>query len=173
VKPGKIVSITEGAIHRLTQGGYWIAGVVLFSLMLLVPADVIGRYVFSKPIPGANEIEESIMVLLVFFGLAYCTLKKGHVSVELLVSRLSEQTQAILDSLTSFASAGIFALIAWRTSILGWHEVVTSTEAGLVLGIPYGPFMLLAAVGSALLCFEMLIHFSHHLAQLTGRRLDK
>ena len=174
MKASKIGSVTEAAIHGLTKGGYWVAGGLLFLLMLLVTADVIGRYVLSSPITGAADVEESMLVLLVFFSLAYCTLKRGHITVELVVSRLSERTQAILDSITSFASVTIFALIVWRMSIAGWHQVVSSSPViSLVLGIPYGPFILLAAIGSALVCFELLIHFSHRLAQLTGRMLNK
>ena len=174
MKPSKIGSITERGIHGLTQGGYWVSGIVLILLMLLVAADVIGRYVFSSPITGAMEIDELMMVLLVFLALAYCTLEKGHISVELVISRLSGRNQAILDCITSFISAAMIAIIAWQLGSWGWHQLLSSSgRLTLLLTIPQAPFILVASLGCLLMCLELLIGSFRSLARAASREIKK
>ena len=48
------------------------AGVgILMVMMSLTVVDVFLRFVFNKPIVGAYEMSEFMMVILVFFALAY------------------------------------------------------------------------------------------------------
>jgi TRAP-type C4-dicarboxylate transport system permease small subunit len=174
MKPGKIFGLTERGIHGLTKVGSRVAAAALFLMMLLVAADVIGRYVFSKPIKGAMEIDELMMVLVVFLVLAYCTLEKGHIRVELLLAHLSRRTQAILDSFTYLSSLGIVALFVWQMGMLGWQELFSPTgNVSLLLAIPEAPLLLLAAICCVLLCFELIIAFLQSLAQVSSRQVDK
>jgi TRAP-type C4-dicarboxylate transport system permease small subunit len=136
-------------------------------MMLLVAADVIGRYVFNSPIYGAMEMGELMMVILVFLGMSYCTLERAHVRVELLVSRFSERTQVILDIIMSIASAAIFALIVWQMGMQGWQGLFSpSGRITLLLGLKEAPFLLIAAIGSLLMCLELLVHSFHSLAKV-------
>lgn len=143
---------------------------MLFLMMLLVAADVIGRYVFNSPIYGAMEIGELMMVILVFLGMSYCTLERAHVRVELLVSRFSERTQVILDIIMSIASAAIFALIVWQMGMQGWQGLFSpSGRITLLLGLKEAPFLLIAAIGGLLMCLELLVHSFHSLAKVVSR----
>ena len=63
--------------------GYF-AAVVLFCLMMLTCVDVVGRYFFSKPVPGGFEITEMLLAALIFAGLPLVTLRDDHVTVDLL-----------------------------------------------------------------------------------------
>lgn len=54
----------------------------LFVLTFLVTSDVIGRYIFMRPIKGTEDISEIIMVLTVFLSLGLTQYVKGHVSIE-------------------------------------------------------------------------------------------
>ena len=68
-------------------------------LMLIMAVDAALRYIFSAPITGAMEIVEFALVTLVFTGMAYTALKKGHVRVDILYRRLQPKTRAVLDSI--------------------------------------------------------------------------
>ena len=59
-----------------SEAGAWLdralgaaAAVLLFGLMGLTTADVIGRYVINSPLRGAFEITELLLLTLVFAGL--------------------------------------------------------------------------------------------------------
>ncbi len=54
---------------------------ILFMMMLLTVADVIGRYFFNFPIAGTFELTEVMLSLLVFFSIAYTQIHKGHIAL--------------------------------------------------------------------------------------------
>jgi TRAP-type C4-dicarboxylate transport system permease small subunit len=174
MKLSKIGSTTERGTLWLASGGKQIAAVILFLMMLLVAVDVAARYLFNNPIYGAMEIEELMMVFVVFLSLAYCTLAKGQIVVDLVVSRVSQRLRTILDTITSFASAGIVALIVWRMGLRGWQELLSpSGQISTLLNVPLAPFILLATIGTVLLCLVLLMNCLHSLAQVMGKKENK
>ena len=62
----------DSAIVRSTNAAVTasavVAGVVLFALMLLTTADVIGRYFFNAPITGVVDLTEFSVLLMTFLG---------------------------------------------------------------------------------------------------------
>jgi TRAP-type C4-dicarboxylate transport system permease small subunit len=82
---GSTISLTGSVISRATGLVYIIAEVVMVSMMLLVAAEVFLRYFFNSPILGTTEIIEFMMVVLVFFGLAYTQTRKGHIGVDVVI----------------------------------------------------------------------------------------
>jgi TRAP-type C4-dicarboxylate transport system permease small subunit len=137
--------------------------IALFLMMLLVAVDVTGRYVFSKPIKGALEIDELMMVIVAFLAFAYCTYRKGHIMVELVLYRLSRRTQAIMNGFTSLISAFIVGLAAWQMGIYGYNELFSLTgQVTLLLSIPIAPFFLISAFAFALMLVELLFNSYHY-----------
>ncbi len=63
--------------------GYF-AALVLFGLMALTCADVVGRYFLGMPISGAFEMTEMLLASLIFAGLPLVTLRNDHITVDLL-----------------------------------------------------------------------------------------
>lgn len=57
---------------------------VLFYLMALRCVDVVGRYGFNAPVPGASELTGLGLSLLIFGALPIVTARSEHVSVSLL-----------------------------------------------------------------------------------------
>lgn len=153
----RVVRPLGGALHSVGIG-------VLVVMMFLTASDVTLRYVFNRPIAGAFDLTEYMMAIVVAFGLAYCAVKKGHVKVDLVVSRLPQRAQAIIDSITGFLSLGLFSLITWQCCLhikVQFAEGVSST----VLHIPAFPFVAVVALGSALLTLVLLTDFLDFLSQ--------
>lgn len=146
------------------KGVNFIAAGVLVAMMILTGADVTLRYVLNKPVPGSWEITEYMMPIVVALGLAYCALERGHVRVDLVVSRLSEHAQAVMNSLASLIFLGIFILITWQ-SVLRAREMIEIGITSHTLYIPVAPFVLVVTVGSAVLCLVLLREFIGYLCQ--------
>jgi hypothetical protein len=71
------------------EAGAWLdralgaaAAVLLFGLMMLTTADVIGRYIFNWPLRGAFEITELLMLALIFAGLPLASRTDEHVTLD-------------------------------------------------------------------------------------------
>ena len=63
-----------------------LAALVLFAMMTLTCADVIGRYFFSQPIFGGFELTEMLLAAMIFLGLPLVTLRNEHITVDVLDS---------------------------------------------------------------------------------------
>ncbi|MCD6674696.1 MAG: TRAP transporter small permease [Burkholderiaceae bacterium] len=60
------------------------SAVPLFALMCLTVADVVGRYVFGKPLPGGFELTEMLLAVAVFASLPLVELREEHIAIDLL-----------------------------------------------------------------------------------------
>jgi tripartite ATP-independent transporter DctM subunit len=133
------------------------AGVVLI-MVLLMTVNVIFRYLLASPFRGAVELEEFFQVGVVFFGLAYTAIKKGHVRVDFIVARLSPRIQEVINAVGLLISVGLTVLMAWRTAIwayTNWSQQNTS----ILLRIPVHWFVCLAAIGLLLFFLVLLMEF--------------
>ncbi len=83
----------------------YIALALLVFSWLTVCADVVLRYFFSRPIPWSTEVTEYILLQITFLGTAWLLRREGHVIVDVVISRLSERNQSLLNSITSIIAA--------------------------------------------------------------------
>jgi C4-dicarboxylate transporter DctM subunit len=83
--------------------------------VVLVTVHVLSRALFKKPLMGTVELEELMIVILVFLGMANTQVKGMHISVDFLTSRLSERTQNILSVAMSLLSLLLFFALSWQS----------------------------------------------------------
>ena len=143
-------------INSLSRIMNIIACGVLSAMMLLTVSDVFLRYFFRRPIIGATEITENMMVCLAFFALAWCAARQGHLKVDLVISIFSPRVQAVFDTLTGLAGLVMVALITWRNFV----EAIAIKELNIVsslIRIPAFPFYYVIALGCAVLCLVMAV----------------
>jgi TRAP-type C4-dicarboxylate transport system permease small subunit len=166
-------SAVERGLTEVLDKIRWPGAITLFLMALLTTADVIGRYIFLKPILGNSEIQQVMMVTIIFLGLGYCTIKARHANADIVISHLSERLKAILGSITWFLSAAIFGLISWQVTQWGWSEVLSPTRVSQLLLIRHGPFIMVAAFGCIAICLGSLVNFFHSFDQLRAREVNK
>ena len=158
----------EKSIRTIAIIAGGVSATTLFLMMSLTFCDVIGRYLLNKPIEGASDITELMMVLIVFLAMAYTQICKGHVQVDLLFVRMPKRIQAILETVYSIFSAGILILISWRLAIRSWNAILNpAQEESDTIGIPYSPFLIMAAFGCfvffCVVCADIYRSFSRSL----------
>lgn len=148
------------SIPRLLEKLAWatvvVGGLGLMMSMCLGVADVVGTYL-GHPVPGAYELTESTMVLVVFGGLTYAQIKRKHIRVELLYLRMPARVQSTMDVIADLAALVFFGLLVWQ----GWHEALYSysiDEAtnGLIR-FPLYPARFCLVFGSALFLVQMVL----------------
>jgi TRAP-type C4-dicarboxylate transport system permease small subunit len=138
---------------------------LLIPMMLLTAGDVIGRGIWARPIPGAVELSSYMLAVFILMGVAYTQQVKGHVRVSMLVSRLPEQAQSILDIITILLSLFIISILAWQGWVVGIEERTVSD----MLRIPQLPFRLLVSIAALFLCLELLIDLTVSVEKLIRR----
>jgi len=101
--------LTTG-VHA-TFGG--VAGVLLFALMMVTTADVVGRDLFSSPLPGGNEIVQILMAGIIYAALPSVCRQEGHITVDLLDSLTPRKILPIRQVILNFSGFVILGAICW------------------------------------------------------------
>ncbi len=144
-----------------------IAMVILFLLMILGGSEVIGRYVFNRPIVAVLELSQIMQALMVFLAWAYTTAERAHIRVEFLVRKLSQRFQSILDFIISIVGILLFGLIAWQAAVKAVFYWKSNMQVD-VLFIPLAPFQLFLSIGAVMLCLELIAQMIELRPQMKG-----
>jgi len=152
-------------IQRSTLYVNYIGMILLIPMMLLTSAEVVGRAVWSQPIPGSMELSRYMLAVFILLGIAYTHQVRGHVRVTMIISRLPKTLAAALDVLTSLLSLFIIAVMTWQGWVVGIEERTVSD----MLRVPQFPFRLLVSVGGLLLFLELLLELGDNLKKLARR----
>lgn len=91
-----------------------IACVILFAMMLVTFADVIGRYLFLAPLPAAYELISLMMPAVIFCALPLTVLKSGHITIDLLDGVTPRVLVPLREIVVGIFSAVALALVSWR-----------------------------------------------------------
>ncbi len=148
-----------GAAVRLLNQVSWGASVLaiatLLAMMLLTVADVFMRYVFRNPILGTVELIEYLIVAAGFLGVAWCTFKRGHLKVGVIMDRMPPRVQAITDSVTLFLGMTVVPLIPWQLFVRARGAQLEGLRS-LHLNLPDYIFFIVAGVGYSLFFLALL-----------------
>ena len=154
----KIYRSLERVVSRISRGANSAGAGVLVVMMLLITMDVLLRYFLNRPVKGSFELVEFMMAIVVCLGMAYTGVQKGHVAVEIVVSRFSPRVQALIDSFNYLVSTILFSLISWK-SVVQAKVLGVSGLTSAILYVPVYPFVFVLAFGSGLLSLVFLVHF--------------
>jgi TRAP-type C4-dicarboxylate transport system permease small subunit len=152
-------------IQRCTLYTSYIGMILLIPMMLLTSAEVVGRAVWSRPIPGTMELSSYMLAIFILLGIAYTHQVRGHVRVTMLVSRLPRKWGIALDVITTLLSLFIIAVMTWQGWVVGIEERTVSD----MLRVPQFPFRLLVSLGGLLLFLELLLDLWDNLKKFARR----
>ncbi|MCB2226578.1 MAG: TRAP transporter small permease [Desulfarculaceae bacterium] len=155
---------TKAFIQKVTRGLTYVGMFLLIPMMLWTAAEVVGRGVWSRPIPGTLEMSSYMLSVFILLGLAYTQQAKGHVRVTMFTDRLPKKVSLSLDLLTNLLSIFIIAMLCWQGYAVAMEEVSVSD----MLRVPQAPFRMLVAVGALFLCLELIFDLVDTVRELAG-----
>jgi len=136
---GKIVSFERFA-YSFSNWLNRVAGVGMVVMLALIVADIIAAKAFKWPIPGGIEMVGFLGVIVIAFSIAQTQVLRGHIEVELLVTRLPKTAQKVIASIIYPFGMALFAVLAWKSYDFG-HILQVSGEVSMTQGIPFYPFV--------------------------------
>ncbi|MFC5584654.1 TRAP transporter small permease [Nitratireductor kimnyeongensis] len=107
------------ALHNISAA--W----TLFLAFLLV-ADVLGRAIFSQPVPGTKELIQNSIVMIAFLQLPLAIYSDNMLRTSLLLDAVPVGAQRILRTLASLVACGLFLGILWGT----WPSFIDAYHIG-------------------------------------------
>ena len=125
------------------------ASAILFAMMTLTVVDVVARYVFNRPVRGAFEVTELMLLILIFAGLPLVSFTDEHAVMDFIDRLLGPRGQRRLLRLVQVLNAAFMFLLAWLVWLKA-DRIWAYRDATDVLRILYGPFVYFMAVALAL-----------------------
>jgi TRAP-type C4-dicarboxylate transport system permease small subunit len=144
-------------LERLALAVLLVGGIGMLISMFLGTADVIGTQMLSQPVPGAREITESTMVLIVFGALTYGQIRRSHIRVELLYTRLPPRGRAALDILADLCGLLFFGLLLWQAINEAEFSMQIGEATDGLIRFPLYPARIILATGTALLLVRLVL----------------
>lgn len=139
-----------------------IGTVLVFLLMILINADVIGRTVFLTPISGVPEIVSMSIVAIVFLQIAQAVSMGRLTRTEALLNGLSRYAPR-LRAFFEFAFAAIALFVIWALYSASYGLFVKSWDRQTFVGTvgdfiaPIWPVKLVILIGCIALSVQFLL----------------
>ena len=128
------------------------------ALMIIsTTADTSLRFTINFPIPGVFELNEVLLVIVVFFGITWTQIERGHTRVVLFLRRLPIHWAIILDILCwvlCFLFLGILGLQSGKEALRSFS--INEFRWGAVQ-MPIWWAKALVPLGCWLTCIQLLI----------------
>lgn len=143
----KLTYKLERVTYAVNNFLHKVSSIILFLLMFLTTADVVGRYFFNKPITGTYELTGLALATIIFFSLGTAQIKKDHIEIDFLTNMMPEKVQAALSALTSFVLFFLMVLTSWQ--LLEYTKrIMQGNELSGDLGLPLYIFVGLTIFGA-------------------------
>ncbi|MBH0238939.1 TRAP transporter small permease [Methylobrevis albus] len=148
---------------RLQRWTEYLMALLLGLIMVLLFANVVGRYVFHSGIAVADEVSRLAFVWLIFLGAIIAVRERSHIGIDMVVRAMPvwgrRLSLVFCNALILFALA-LFAQGSWTQTLVGLRTVSPLT------GLPVAVF---AAAGLASAIGMGLIYLIDTLRALLGR----
>lgn len=142
----------------LKMAGIWISGISVIVMMFLIVYDVTVRTLFSSSIRGGFEIIQNYMMpLVVFPGLAYVYASGVLPKMDLVLDRVGQSTKKILVFFMVILELFVLVLIvqfSWEYAMSGLERKTAFPAAGTLY--PLYPLFFLIPIAFAMIIIENL-----------------
>ena len=158
----------SGAAAKICSLASAFSGLLLVGMVLLIAVTVTGRYFFSQPVTGANEILRLALLGVAFLALGEVELRNRHIKVKMFSDKLPDNVKLLLEFTISILSVGILVLLTWKSFDLAYENWVDRTET-LVLGIPIYFVMFAMTIGAFFSLLSFLVGFFQSIINILER----
>jgi TRAP-type C4-dicarboxylate transport system permease small subunit len=147
------------------------AGSLVFTALVVMSiVSIVGRKLWSAPVPGDVELLQLCAAFASANFFAYCHLNRGDVKVDFFTDHLPPRAVHSLDAIGSLLIGLFGALIAWRTGA-GAGMLESAGETSMILGLPLWIGEALMVPGFVLLALSGFYMSVWHLRRAVRRGL--
>ncbi len=133
---GRLLHIARAFVSWATHAARRGAQVALVVTTSMVCYEVVMRYFFHKPTSWSVDYSSLLNAMIGYLGLAYVTKIDGHISVTLLVERLSERRRSLISFFTNILALLLTSVLAWQLwgfFVRSYHRQLLSQATGVSL----------------------------------------
>lgn len=160
-----VFSAIENASNKLA----WLSFLIIIPMSIVVTIGVIARYAFHNPIFGLEDVETMMFMFVTFSGFAYCWLQKGHIRLELFLSKTKGRVKNLLDVLTTGCGCFVITFFLWGAikRSIGIIQLGVGPKT-LMLQLPELPFYFCIIAMGAIFALQMYASLTAALIRTIG-----
>jgi len=159
--------------HAVDTLNEWVGRIVspiIIAMLLIGTYEVVARYVFNSPTIWAWEINEHLLCLFLSMAGGYALLLGRHVSVDILYSRLSVRTRAIMNLVTWPIFFLVCIIVIWTGTAAAIEATVKREYVISSLRSPSYPDRWMIPIGTTLLLLQGVVKYLKDIATVRGKR---
>lgn len=84
-------------------------------------ANVLGRNLFGRSLPFADEVNQALLVLITFIGVGYAARQARHIRMSAIYDLLGGRTRKLLMVTMAAVTAALLLALAWFGAQYAWH----------------------------------------------------
>ena len=130
---------TGSILKKLPEYVNYISSAALALLMLLVTLNVILRAVFKSPIMCVYDFTGFLTIIIIGFGLAYCSVKDGHIEITILTDKMPKFIGKAITASGRMISFIILSVTSYALFKLG-SRYMQANELSVTTQTPLGIF---------------------------------
>ncbi len=171
-----------GSHGRLLEASRWLArfllgmaAVILFAMLLLTCADVIGRYLLNAPVNGKTELTRFMMAGLIACALPVIGVTGGHISVDLLDRFFSVRAAALRDVFVDLLAASALGVLGYWL-VFRADRLLSRGYVSDFLHLPLYPIAYFVAAMFLAACLALIVKLFidiHHIRSPEARSADR
>ena len=153
---------------RLGSAARLLLGVFMLGVTLLILVNVILRFFFSYTLEWTEEVTKYSLMWFVFVGGGVAAREAGHLSIEMILSIISEPAGRYLMITVNVISAAVCVILG----VIGWNAGASAWEfgqAGSASGIPIFWVYLAIPLG----CLMMALGFVERAHKAVQGRVER
>lgn len=145
------------------------AAVTIALMMLSTTFDATARYVLNSPIPGVFELNEVLLVICVYMGLAWTQIERGHIRVTAFLMRVSEKTEVKFNILAWAVTFVFLFVVGYQSAIGAWESFQIREFRWGSVQMPIWWAKGLVPIGCWMMCVQLLLDIWKDVEYLRGR----
>lgn len=145
----------------------YVGSIGLALLMFLTVADVFGRYLLNRPVPGAFELTEMSMVFIVFLALGLAQHHREHIALDLAYNYFPMGLRKATDRLVDLINLAVVVATTWQLYQY-LLRMIDGNYTTAVLQLPIYPFVIVALAGTAAYVLAIVCDFGRSITK-SGR----
>jgi TRAP-type C4-dicarboxylate transport system permease small subunit len=151
-----LLSRADQLLHKLETLLTTVGGIIIFLLVFLATANILGRWLFSAPISGYIDWVEQSMAFFAFLGIAYTQRNGGHIRMDIVVSALHGRALWVTEFISTFLMF-LLTLVLIYGSYLHFLRAYQLGDSSVDINLPTWPAKLVVPVALSFLALRLLL----------------
>jgi C4-dicarboxylate transporter DctQ subunit len=131
-------------------------GIVIFLLVFLATANVLGRWIFSLPVSGYIDWVEQSMAFFAFLGIAFTQREGGHIRMDILVGRIQGRPLWVTELISVILMLSVTLVLIYG-SVLHFLRAYQIGDSSMDINLPIWPAKLVVPVALSILALRLIL----------------